>query len=115
MIINYKELKESRKIIAIEWTIKQKNLNQEEKLKLTSQQKEFRSKESLTEAITGYGFGKTTARQFLKDYKEEDIKNALRAVDLQIERNHVRNPKAMLKIAIQEQWHPEKFIQNKKS
>lgn len=115
LTIGYKELKESRKIVAIEWTIKKKVPEQKEQLKLTSKQKEFRSKESLIEAITNYGFGRTTARQFLVNYKEEDIKNALRAVDLQIERNHVRNPKAMVRIAIQEQWYPEKFIQKKKS
>lgn len=109
LTIGYKELKESRKIVAIEWTINKKVSNQEEQLKLISKQQEFRSKESLIEAITKYGFGRTTARQFLNSYKEEDIKNALRAVDIQIERNHVRNPKAMLKIAIQEQWHPEIF------
>jgi hypothetical protein len=45
----------------------------------------------------------------LKDHKEEDIKNALRAVDLQIKRSHVKNPKAMLRVAIQERWHPEIF------
>lgn len=115
IVIDYRELKESRKIVAIEWTIKKKDHNQEEKLKLVSQQKEFRSKESLTEAITKYGFGRTTARQFLKNYQEEDIKNALRAVDIQIERNHIKNPKAMLRIAIQEQWHPEIFKASKKS
>jgi plasmid replication initiation protein len=115
IVISYKEIKESRKIVAIEWTIKKKDPNKEEKLKLASQQKEFRSKESLTEAITKYGFGRTTARQFLNNYKEEDIKNAIRAVDIQIERNHVKNPKAMLRIAIQEQWHPEIFKTSRKS
>ena len=113
--IDYRELKESRKIVAIEWTIKQKKPNQEERLKVSSKHKEFRSKESLIEAIMKYGFGRTSARQFLNNHKEEDIKNALRAVHLQIERNHVKNPKAMLRIAIQEQWHPEIFKDRNKN
>lgn len=108
LTIDYKEIKESRKIVAIEWIIKKKDTKQEE-LKLTYQQKEFRSKEILTQAILEYGFGRTAARQFLKDHKEEDIKNALRSVDLQIKRNHVKNPKAMLRVAIQEQWNPKIF------
>jgi plasmid replication initiation protein len=114
IVIDYKELKQSRKIAAIEWIIKKKDPHKEEQLALFSKQQEFRCKESLIQAITRYGFGRTTARQFLNNYKEEDIKNALRAIDLQIERNHVKNPKAMLKIAIQEQWHPEVFKINKK-
>jgi plasmid replication initiation protein len=109
LTIDYQEVKESRKIVAIEWTIKK-----QEKKKLDSTFKEFRSQESLIEAITQYGFGRTTARKFCKEYKEEEIKNALRAVDLQIKRNHVKNPKAMLRVAIQEKWHPEVFKTRRK-
>ena len=42
------------------------------------------------------------ARQFLDNHKEENIINALKAVDLQIRKNHVRNPKAMFRVAVEE-------------
>lgn len=114
IVIDYQEIKQSRKIVTIEWTIKKKDPHREEKLKLADQQKEFRCSESLIEAIIKYGFGRTTAKHILQKYEEGDIKNALRAVDLQIEKNHVRNPKAMLRIAIQEKWHPDYFLSRNK-
>jgi len=62
-----------------------------------------------------YGFSKGMAKRLLKDNEEEVIKNALRSVNLQVERNHVKNPKAMLQTAIKEKWHPEVFKKRKKS
>lgn len=55
------------------------------------------------------------AKRLLKNYDEDVIKNALRAVDLQIQRNHAKNPKAMLQRAIQEKWHPEIFVKQRKT
>jgi plasmid replication initiation protein len=108
--IDYTEIKESRKVVAIEWTIQKKRQPQ----KLASPQKEYRSDPALLEPLIEYGFTKGIAKRILKNNEEEAIKNALRAVDIQIERNHVKNPKAMLQAAIKERWHPEKFKQRQK-
>jgi rhamnogalacturonyl hydrolase YesR len=61
-----------------------------------------------------YGFSKGIAKRLLKTHEEDVIKNAIKAVNVQIERNHVKNAKAMLQTAIKEKWHPEVFKKRKK-
>jgi hypothetical protein len=78
-------------------------------------QKELRSELALIEALMEYGFSKGIAKRFLKTNEEEVIKNALKSVNLQIERGNVKNPKAMLQTAIKEKWHPEVFKKKKRS
>ena len=114
--IDYKEIKESRKVVAIEWTIGKKNLVAEEhSKKIIELQKELRSQDVLLEALSEYGFSKLIGKRLLKTHDEEVVKNALRAVDLQIQRHHAKNPKAMLQTAILEKWHPEVFKKKKKT
>ena len=106
--INYIEIKESRKVIALEWTIKKKNIQQEQNLeKLAIIQKEIRSEALLVEALMEYGFSKIIGKRLIKHHGEHVVKNALKAVNIQIKRSHAKNPKAMLQTAIQEKWHPE--------
>lgn len=115
--VDYTEIKQSRKVIALEWTIKKKSPLKKalsEKM-LSILQKEYRSELALIESLIEYGFSKGMAKRLLKSHEEEVIKNALRAVNIQIERNHVKNPKAMLQTAIKEKWHPEVFKKKKKS
>jgi plasmid replication initiation protein len=112
--VRYDEIKKSRKVASIEWTIKKKKQAFSEKHLLTKAEKEYRSALILIEALVEYGFSKPIARKFLQNNEEEVVKNALKAVDLQIERGNVKNPKAMLRTAIQEKWHPEKFQAKKK-
>lgn len=108
--VDYTEIKESRKVVAIEWTIAKKNLVIEEhSKKIIELQKELRSKDVIVKALSEYGFSKLIANRLLKTHGEEVIKSALRAVNLQIQRHHAKNPKAMLQTAIQEKWHPEVF------
>lgn len=102
--VDYAEIKESRKVVSLEWTIKKKNLFIDDKL-----EKEYRSEASLSDALFEYGFSKSIAKRLLQNHEEDVIKNALRAVNIQVERNHVKNPKAMLQTAIKEKWHPEVF------
>jgi plasmid replication initiation protein len=114
--VDYAEIKESRKVVAIEWIIKKKNPQKEEhSQKLMTLQKELRSELALIEALMEYGFSKGIAKRLLKTHEEEVIKNALKSVNLQIERNHVKNAKAMLQTAIKEKWHPEVFKKKKTS
>lgn len=113
--IDYTEIKQSRKVVALEWTIKKKSpFKKDPSEKMSILQKEYRSELALIESLIEYGFSKGMAKRLLKGHEEEVIKNALRAVNIQIERNHVKNPKAMLQTAIKEKWHPEVFKKRKK-
>lgn len=115
IVIDYIEIKESRKIVAIEWTIKKKNIETEERLKkLAILEKELRSERIIIDDLMEYGFGKTIAKRLVTQHGEDVIRNAIRAVNLQIERGKAKNPKAMLQTAIQEKWHPEKFKSKKR-
>lgn len=114
--VDYAEIKESRKIVALEWTIKKKSpLKKDQSEKIAVLQKENRSELALIESLMEYGFSKGIARRFLKNHEEDVIKNALKSVHLQVERGNVKNPKAMLQTAIKEKWHPEVFKKKKKS
>ena len=92
--IDYKEIKESRKVVSIEWTIQKKTFfekHQQEKAQIISQ--ELRSKRALMEQMMEYGFSKQAASRILNNTEELYVANALKAVDLQVQRGRVRNPK----------------------
>lgn len=107
--INYVEIKESRKIVALEWSIKKKNLLKEQQEKLNLVQKELRSDLALIEALSEYGFSKAMAKRLIKNNGEITVRNAINAVDVQVKKGQAKNPKAMLHVAIQEKWHPDIF------
>ena len=114
--VNYTEIKESRKVVAIEWTINKKDLDKENQShQIKSLHKEYRSDLALIESIVEYGYSKSHAKKFLKDYDENVVKQALQAVDIQISKNQVKNPKAMLRTAITEQWKPDVYKPKRKS
>jgi plasmid replication initiation protein len=109
--ISFCEIKESRRVAEIEFTIKKRThfeKHQLEKALIIS--KELRSPNILVEQIMEYGFSRITAKKFLKQNSEEIVRNALKSVNLQIERKNVKNPKAMLRTAIQERWKPEVYL-----
>lgn len=117
--IEYEEIKQSRKIVSIRFFIKknQKPVKtefeklQEEKTQII--QKEMRSANALIEEITEYGFSRITAKKLLNQHPEEVIRNAIKAVNVQIERKNVKNPKAMLKVALQERWKSDVYMTKK--
>lgn len=114
--INYTEIKKLRKVFTIEWSIQKKDIQTEQQLKkLAIVQREFRSEAVLVESLLEYGFSKPISKRLIKNHGEEVIKNAIRVVNLQIERGKAKNPKAMLQTAAQEKWHPEIFKQKNKS
>jgi plasmid replication initiation protein len=115
LLIGYEEIKTSRKITSIKFTIKPNASYRNPKFENSKPKKEYRSELALTESLMDYGFSKGMAKRLLKGHEEEVIKNALRAVNIQVERNHVKNPKAMLQTAIKEKWHPEVFKKKKRS
>jgi len=120
IFISYEEEKTVRKITSIKFSIKSNprskltefEKSQQEKAGIL--QKEFRSTSILIEKIMEYGFTRQTAKKLIQSDTEEGITNAIKAVDLQVSRGHVKNPKAMLKIAIEERWKPDVFASKKR-
>jgi len=114
--VDYREIKESRKVVAIEWTMNKKTHFEKiirDKVKVI--QKEITFENPLMGRIMGYGFSKPTARKYVDMESSEVLTNALRAVDIQVEKGGVTNPKAMLKVAIKEQWKPDVFKSREKT
>lgn len=108
--VEYIEIKESRKIIAIEWTIQKKDVEKQERLeKIERLEKELRSQGIIVDSLLEHGFSRTTIKRFITLHGEKTVKDAIRAVDLQVERGKAKNPKAMIRTAIEEKWHPEVF------
>ena len=120
LFIRYEGVKTSRKITSIRFSI-QKNpeykktaFEKSQQEKAITLQREFRSVSALIEKIMEYGFSKQTAKKFIQSDVEENIINAIKAVDIQVNRGNVKNPKAMLKTAIEERWKPDTFLSKKR-
>ena len=112
--INYTEIKESRKVVAIEWTIEKKNVvTEQRRKKLVLLQQELRSEVALVNSLMEYGLSKLMAKRLTANYGEAVVKDAIRVVDLQIERGRAKNPKALLLASLKNKWHPEKFVAHK--
>jgi len=83
--IDYEEIKESRKVAEIKWTIQKKThfeKAQAEKAELIT--KELGSKNVLVDELMEYGFSKIAANRILKNNQESNVANAIKAVDLQV-------------------------------
>ena len=121
LFIDYKEIKTSRKITSIQFLIKRNpnyGLTEFEKMqkkKAEMIRKEMRSKNALIEKIVEYGFSRPVAKRFLEQNTEEEIENALKAVDIQVSKGQVKNTKAILKTAIQEKWKLDVYRVKKKA
>ncbi len=111
--IDYQEIKESRKVTALEWTIKKKTHFEKSQIeKAIIIQKEIRSENAIIQQLLEYGFTDSQSKKITKSNRQEIVINAIKSVDIQVSRGKVKNAKAMLTKAIQEKWHPEKY-QNK--
>jgi plasmid replication initiation protein len=119
ILIDYEEIKTSRKITSIKFTIKPNpkyNQTEIEKIQLKKAdiiQKELRSELVFIERMSEYGFSKQTAKKLLEGHGEEVLENALKAVNLQVQKSNVKNPKAMLLTAIHEKWKPDVYKKKK--
>lgn len=112
--IDYVEIKESRKVVAIDWTIKKKPIQLEGTAEKVRQlQKEYRSESALIDSLVEYGFSRTIAKRFVTDNGEDAVSDALKAVNIQVERGGVKNAKAMLQTAIKEKWKPDAYRKRK--
>jgi plasmid replication initiation protein len=108
--IDYQEIKESRKVVAIQWTIKKKRIQPEgTSQKVRQLQKEYRSESALIDSLVEYGFSRTIAKRFITNNGEDAVSDALKAVNIQVERATVKNPRAMIQMAIKEKWKPEVY------
>ncbi len=113
--IDYSEIKESRKVVAIEWTIKKKNLEKEKRTRrIQNLEKELRSQSILIESMVEYGYSKMMAKRLIKEHGEEVVTQAIKAIDIQVERGQAKNPKAMLHTVIIEKWKPDVYTAKKK-
>jgi plasmid replication initiation protein len=119
VIISYEESKQARKIVSIIFSIvknPQSNKTEFEKHQIEKAsiiQKELRSGNVIIQELLEYGFTLPHSRKIVKSNDHEALVNAIKSVDIQVERGKARNPKAMLIKAIQEKWHPEKFVDRK--
>jgi plasmid replication initiation protein len=103
--IDYKEIKESRKVVSIEWTINKKTyFEKAQSEKAVTIKQELRSINAITEQLIEYGFAKQTANKIIKNHDEEVVAKALKAVDIYRAKHDVKNPKALIITAIKEQW-----------
>ena len=107
--VDFSEIKESRKVVAIHWTIIQKDKTKDTTKTENTLSKEYRSSLALIEALIEYGFTKPTCIKMIKIHGEKVVSDAVKAVDIQIQRKHAKNPKAMLRVAIKEHWKPDVF------
>ena len=112
--IDYQEIKESRKVVAIDWTIKKKPIQPEGTAEKVRQlQKEYRSESALIDSLVEYGFSRTIAKRFIINNGEDVVSDALKSVNIQVDRGQVKNPRAMLQMAIKENWKPDVFKKKK--
>jgi plasmid replication initiation protein len=112
--IDYVEIKESRKVVAIDWTIKKKHIQLEgTSQKVRQLQKEYRSESALIDSLVEYGFSRAIAKRFITNNGEDAVSDALKSVNIQLDRGRVKNPKAMLQTAIKEKWKPDVYRKQK--
>ena len=108
---NFEPIKESRKFIAIKFFIsKNKDYRYNES---EQSQTEFKRKPPIFDRLKEFGISTRMTNNLIKQFYPDTIENALNAVDIQISKTIVRNPKAMLLAAIIEKWHPDKFLVRK--
>ena len=111
--VDYKEIKESRKVVGLEWTIKHKtHFEKTQSEKAAILEKELRSTAAILEQLLEYGFTKQAANRLLKNHEEANIVNAIKAVEIYMIKHAVKNPRALVETAIKEKWHPEKYKKN---
>ena len=112
--VDYKEIKEGRKVIALEWSIKHKTyFEKSQSEKATILAKELRSTAAILEQLLEYGFTKQAANRLVKNHEEANIINAIKAVEIYMIKHTVKNPRALVETAIKEKWHPDVYKSRK--
>ena len=115
ILIDYEEIKTSRKITSIKFIIKKNpdygltEFEKAQRTKSTIITKEMRSANAIIEQIIEYGFSRVMAKKLMQKGTEYEISDAIKSVNIQVERGGVKNAKAMLQKAIQEKWRPDVY------
>mgnify|MGYP000142960763 CR=1 FL=1 len=104
----FERIKSSRKIVGIKFILSK---NKSYKLRNNPEKQPIDIKRKLPVYNTLKEFGLSTriTNQVIKEYSEQIIQDAIRAIDIQISKGTVRNPKAMLLTAIKEHWHHDRY------
>jgi plasmid replication initiation protein len=104
--ITYTMIKEGRKYVSVSFDIKNKK-----KIKKISEslKKEINKREELIKEMQDYGFSRNTIIKIISDRSDFDIEQSILSVNYQIQNGNVKNPKAMLRTALQEKWTPNVF------
>ncbi len=109
----FERIKHSRKIVAIKFVIS-KNKVYELKNHPESISKDIKRKPLIYSTLKDFGLSAKIINQLLKEHTEQSVEDAVRSVDIQLAKGKVRNAKAMLLIAIKENWHPDKYTSKPK-
>lgn len=104
----FEKIKNGRKIVAIKFIIS-KNKAYELRNNPEKQSLNTKRKPSVYDALKEFGLSTRITNQVIKEYNQQIIQDAIRAIDIQISKGIVRNPKALLLTAIKEHWHPDKY------
>ena len=112
MYIEFERIKKSRKIVAIKFKIS-KNKAYELGNNPKSQLQETNRKPPAYNILRDFELTTRMTNKLIKENTEEIIKNAIRAVDIQVSKGNIRNHKAMLFTAINERWEIGKYIPKK--
>ena len=106
----FEPVKHGRKFVAIKFTVSKNMAYERQKNpELAIEHKDPKRKPPVYDTLREFGFSIATVNKLIKENTEEVIKNAIDAVDLQIAKGVVRNTKGMVRTAITERWHPERF------
>ena len=120
ILIDYEEIKTSRRVTSIRFNIKENpnygktHFEKAQSEKATILAKELRSTVAILEQLLEYGFNKQAAKRLVKNHEEANIINAIKAVEIYRSKHDVKNARALVETAIKEKWHPEKYVAKKK-
>jgi plasmid replication initiation protein len=119
ILIGYEEVKTARRVTSIRFSIKrnpgygQTEFEKSQIEKASIIEKELRSENAIIIQLEEHGYSRSQAKRIAKSDDQNTITNALKAVNLQVLRGNVKNAKAMIRKAIKEKWHPEKYVDRK--
>ncbi len=102
--IKFEEIKTGRKITKIKFIIKKNLRNQ---ITEDVESVEIKRPPPVFFTLEEFGISKKIIHGIIKNNKEQDILNAVKAVEIQLAKGGVKNPIAMLLTAIKERWHPD--------
>ena len=102
--VNYKEKKESRKVVGLEWNIEKKtHFEKAQGSKIFKIKDEIDSNNPIN-SLVKYGISTTQAKKIIKQEEPETITNAIKVVEEQLAKGNVKNPAGMLSEAIKKRW-----------